>query len=233
MNQIVNKIKTKLLNSIAIIIVLFSLCIDLVPNLYFNTSAKLFMYCLAIILIFINMKIKNSKIKDDYKKEKNRKEFMIKILIIYSVLLITLLFIDGNYRRFGFSVSKSITLFSKEHFECYSNFVPFKTICSFVQRMNTGTINISIVLTNIIGNIIAFAPFGIFFPTIFKEKFKDIKKFTLLMVIIVFLVECIQFITLNGSFDIDDIILNVLGAIIMFCIMKIKIINNQLEKILE
>lgn len=233
MNKIYYKIKSNLLTSIAIIIVFFSVCIDLIPRVNLDTSIKLFIYCLAIFLIFVNMKIKNRRIENETEKEGNRKEFWIMICLIYSILLLTLLFIDGNYRGFVSVENTGITLFSKEHFEYFSNFVPFKTIYSFAQRLNEGTINFSIVLTNILGNIIAFSPFGIFIPKIFKEKFSDVRKFTLLMIMIVFIVECIQFITFQGSFDIDDLILNVLGSVMMYVIIKIKVIDRVLEKILE
>ena len=141
--------------------------------------------------------------------------------------------LDGSYRKSTFGKNTGITLFSKEHFKYFSNFIPFKTICSFAKRLSEGTINLNIVLTNILGNIIAFSPFGIIIPKISNNKFSDIRKFTLLMIIIVFFVECIQFITFMGTFDVDDFILNVLGAVIMFGFMKIEFINKILEKILK
>ena len=52
------------------------------------------------------------------------------------------------------------------------------------------------------------------------------------MIIIVFIVECIQFITKSGTFDVDDIILNVLGATIMYGITRIKKVKELIEKIL-
>ena len=43
-----------------------------------------------------------------------------------------------------------------------------------------------------------------------------------MMIIITILVEIVQFITYSGSTDIDDIILNTTGAIIVYMLMKTK-----------
>lgn len=224
-----NKIKNNIVIIIAIIIVLVSVCIDLIPNIFWDTKEKLVIYIFAMFLVFINMKIKNRKSNSD--KKENRKKTVNVIFIIYTILILSLLLIDGQYRRFGFE--NTIKLFSKEHFELYSNFIPFATIYDFIKRITDGTINTSIVVTNIIGNIIAFAPYGILIPMINKEKFDNIKNFTLLMIGIVFSVECIQFITRQGTFDIDDIILNVFGAVSMFFIMKIKVVRKIVENVLK
>ena len=80
------------------------------------------------------------------------------------------------------------------------------------------------------GNIIACMPFAFFLPLLFKKQ-NNLKVFTLTMILIVLIIELLQFITLSGSFDIDDLILNVLGAVILFLILKIKRINQLIHKI--
>ena len=146
-------------------------------------------------------------------------------------LVTSLLLFDGSYRRsFGFN---SMKLFSKEHFELYSNLIPFGTISSYFVRLSEGSINKAIVVTNILGNLIAFAPLGILLPLISKEKFSKLLNFIITMVVIIFIIEIIQFITLVGSFDVDDLILNVIGSVIAYEIIKIKPIKILLEKVLE
>ena len=231
MNQIFNKVKSNILLFIVALICIFIFVIDLIPNLMVNYSIKLVCYIASIIIVFIDMKIKNKKEKDIKQKEKNRKKGLILILVVYSLLILSLLLFDGSYRRtFG---GEEIKLFSKEHFEIYSNLVPFKTIFGYFKRIAEGSINNSIVFTNIFGNLIAFAPFGILLPLISKEKFSKIWKFTLTMVIIVLIIEIIQFLSLKGSLDIDDLILNVLGAVAFFGICKIPFVENLITKIIE
>lgn len=224
------KLKDNLIISISFIIVIFCLIIDLIPNILLTTSAKLLIYIFSMFIIWINMKLNNRKISDSAQNEKNTKKHLSIILIIYTILISTLLFLDENYGRY--SHINNIKFLSKEHFELYSNFIPFKTIFSFVERLQQNTINTSIVLTNLLGNIIVFAPYGIIIPILFKEKFSNIKNFTVLMIMIVLAVECVQFITRRGSFDIDDLILNVAGAVLFFGLMKIKVIGEFVKKIL-
>ena len=53
------------------------------------------------------------------------------------------------------------------------------------------------------------------------------------MFIIVSIIEITQFITLSGTFDIDDYILNISGAYFMFNILKMKKINLLIDKIFK
>ena len=205
---------------------------DLLPNVYLYTGFKIAIYLLACILVFIDMKLKNRKLEKEEEKEQNRKKYVTIIFIIYTCFLVSLLLLDSQYRRFG-GVQNSIGLFSREHSEYFSNLIPFRTIYDFLARIGQGTINISIVFTNLIGNLLAFAPFGILVPIIFKEKFSNVRNFTLLMIGIVFVVESIQFVTMYGAFDVDDLILNVVGAVIVFGLMKVKSVRKLVDFVLK
>ena len=57
-------------------------------------------------------------------------------------------------------------------------------------------------------------PYGLFIPLMFN-KINKYYKFLILMVILVVGIELLQFITLSGSCDIDDLILNVTGSSIV------------------
>ena len=222
--------KKNILNYIAIIITILIFCIDLLPNVYLNTSVKMFIYIFAVLLSYINLKVKNRKV-EEIQKEKNRREFWITSFIIYGFLLISLLLLDSNYR--GYTYYNNIKFLSEEHFEFYCNLVPFDTIYNFIIAIKDNMISTKSVLVNILGNMIAFAPCGIFIPIIWKDKFSSIIKFALLMIGIVFIMESIQFITMTGTFDVDDIILNVLGAVIVYGIMKIKIVKRIIQKVVD
>ena len=73
-------------------------------------------------------------------------------------------------------------------------------------------------------------PCGIFIPLMFKGINKYYK-FLILMIFIILLIEVLQFLTMSGSFDIDDLILNLLGASIIYFITRIKCINKFIHKI--
>ena len=51
------------------------------------------------------------------------------------------------------------------------------------------------------------------------------------MICIVFIIELFQIILLTGSFDVDDIILNVFGACVLYLMLHAKFINKIVNKI--
>ncbi len=149
-----------------------------------------------------------------------KKETVLKIVkclfIIYCIALVYILFLHGY--RIGNQFN--LKIFSKEHFEM-SNIIPFKTIFCYLERAYNSTININIVINNLIGNLLMFIPMGIALPVLFSEKFDKIWKIILFNIILVVIIEIIQFITFTGSADIDDVILNAMGAILGYGITKI------------
>lgn len=157
-----------------------------------------------------------------------KKETTVKIVqvlfAIYIVCLVVILFFYGNRvgNQFRF------TVFSKEHF-AMANFVPFKTISEFVTRMYNGTINTDIVVTNLLANLLMFMPMGMALPVLFSKRFNKLWKIVLFTAVLVAAVEFVQFVTFTGSADIDDLILNTIGATIGYGIINIKPLRNFLK----
>lgn len=81
---------------------------------------------------------------------------------------------------------------------------------------------------NLFGNVIMFMPYGFCTPRLF-ERFRRFGMFVLLSLGILLSVETIQVLTLRGSFDIDDIILNMLGAIIGFFPIKSRSVKQTMN----
>lgn len=73
-----------------------------------------------------------------------------------------------------------------------------------------------------------FLPMGIYLP-FFIHKISKVSIFTISMIIALFFIECIQLVTRRGRFDIDDFILNMLGALIEFGIWRTKIVQRILK----
>ena len=71
-------------------------------------------------------------------------------------------------------------------------------------------------------------PMGIFIPSLFKKNIKNLRQFILIIIVISLIVEILQFITFRGSADIDDIILNVFGAVISYLLSNLKIFKKYL-----
>lgn len=135
------------------------------------------------------------------------------IFIIYSLVMLWLLF----GQRWGFDYS--IPYF--EQINQNINLIPFETIHLFwnMAKNSSSGYMTGYALVNLAGNIIMFIPLGLL-PCIF-EKLKNFKKYLLTVITIIFLIEVIQLFSLLGSCDIDDLMLNVVGAVIGYLVIKI------------
>ncbi len=107
------------------------------------------------------------------------------------------------------------------------NLIPFKTIIGYWNFPDFHNITV-----NILGNIIILMPVQFLIMKIF-----DIKKFRNSIIIAISLslsIEIIQLISHTGVFDVDDIILNVLGMPIIYAIIKDnhKILYNNKDKLI-
>ena len=89
-----------------------------------------------------------------------------------------------------------------------TNLVPFKEIL----RYNVGSSNF---YRQVIGNIVLFIPFGFFAS--YYTKIKKTGSITLITLLVSLTIELVQS-RIGRSFDIDDIILNVIGGILGFFI---------------
>lgn len=141
--------------------------------------------------------------------------------IFYLLALVVLLFLGTR----GY-VWADLTLM--EYIKRSSNFVPFKTISTYITAIFSGSMNIDIPIKNLVGNFIMFLPMGIYLP-FFIRRTNKISVFSISMIILLLVIEVIQVVTKRGSFDIDDFILNMLGALIGFGIWKMKVVQKLLK----
>ena len=218
------KISIISLYSIAVIILVIYAITEITPKFALTGIARVIILCSSCTCLYFA-----GLFLSKYKK--NNKPMKINLwifFVLYVMLFITLTLFDGFYGRRGFtSIYWTKDLF-RNYMQNSMNLIPFKTIIGYMRFTNNTSIRI--IITNIVGNIIACMPFAFFLPLLFKRQ-NNLKFFTLTMILIVLIIELLQFITLSGSFDIDDLILNVLGAIIFYMILKIKRIDKLIKKI--
>ena len=153
-----------------------------------------------------------------------RKIFKVVLIIsfvIYLLALISLLFLGTR----SFYLWDDVSFI--EYIQFSSNFVPFQTISIYINALFDGSMNIDIPIKNLLGNLLMFLPMGIYLPYLVK-KVNKLGKFTVSMIMFLLSIEMIQVVTRLGSFDIDDLILNLVGALIGFGIWKTKIVRKLL-----
>ena len=144
--------------------------------------------------------------------------------ILYLMLLITLTLFDSSWGRNGFAI-KDFKVYIKQSV----NLVPFKTIINYIKEFNS-MYSTRQIMFNLLGNICAFMPMALFLPLLFKKQSK-FKNFIITMIIIILGIESLQLITTSGRFDIDDLILNLFGAAIMYLLLNIKSVNDLINNV--
>ena len=73
---------------------------------------------------------------------------------------------------------------------------------------------------NLGGNVAAFIPFGFFMPCLFDRQ-RRFRRFFLTDAAVIVCIELLQLVTLRGSCDIDDLILNLIGSALGYAVWKL------------
>lgn len=148
---------------------------------------------------------------------------------LYLMLLFTLTFFDKSWGRYG----GRIYYFSIDNLKSYlsvaCNLVPFKTIMTYVNQFDS-MYSTRQIFFNLFGNIFALMPCAFFLRVLFKKQ-NNFKTFLITMILIILGIETIQLLTATGRFDVDDLILNLFGAIIVYFIMNIKQVKDLIDNI--
>ena len=133
-----------------------------------------------------------------FRENRTLRILLILVLIIYLMLLSYFLFFASLPGRGGLP-------------EGYAgiNLVPFAEILRYVNKWSE--VGMAYAMLNIVGNIVCFIPMGIIFPLLFK-RMEKLYRATVLGLAISICVETVQLVSGVGVFDIDDIILNTVGA---------------------
>ncbi len=118
-----------------------------------------------------------------------------------------------------------------EYFSKKTNIIPFATVKLFLNAYQKGSLETYIVIENILGNFFVFMPFAFFVPHIFK-RVNSVFKFFKVISICVLAIEILQILFLTGSADIDDFILNVGGAMVVYALINVPIIKEKINKFL-
>lgn len=146
-----------------------------------------------------------------YEKDKN-------IIWYYLMLYITMLI------GFAFSNNRVNYLTINNILKRENNLIPF------VSMINLFKYSKRTFLYNALGNLLMLTPLAVLLPLL-SDKFKRVKNYFLCVLILTITIESVQYIFKLGSFDIDDIILNVGGTVLFYIIIyksKLKSIINKI-----
>ena len=141
------------------------------------------------------------------KKKTNRQPFVRFLFLLYGLVLLWLLF--GRSQGWVEGISY------KQMLRQNVNLMPLLTIKNYwyVVRHGTDPALIRHCVINLVGNVLLFIPIGYWLVRLWP-RFRNFFLFLATCAGIILLVEALQLFTLLGSFDVDDIILNLAGMTI-------------------
>lgn len=96
--------------------------------------------------------------------------------------------------------------------------VPLRTIRNYLSAYEYGNISRELMLLNLGGNLAAFAPMGFFLPALYRPQ-RWLPVYLLTMGAAIAAVEVLQAYTGCGAADLDDWILNMAGAAVLWLIL--------------
>ncbi|MFA9463348.1 MAG: VanZ family protein [Velocimicrobium sp.] len=138
------------------------------------------------------------------KQKKWIHRFLWILFILYIAILAYFLFFSEQLNRTGGAFEYNLVLFKeiKRGFWCYQNGMR------------------GYFLLNVVMNIIAFMPLGFILPCISRKN----RKFLKILIVgfgLTLLIELLQLVLKVGCFDVDDMLLNTIGAVLGFILFKI------------
>ena len=191
-----------------------------------NISLRIILFFIACLFLYFGGYILVNKL--GYNKRIYKINLII-YFILYLIIIISLTLFEDVFGRKGLVIASWDKKLLKLYLNTSFNLMPFKTIKLFINGYKFGLISFNAFLINIIGNIVAFIPCSIVVPLLFKKT--KYYKFFLFMLSFIIIIELLQFLTLSGSCDIDDVIFNMFGCSLAYFIFKLKIVNKLLRRI--
>lgn len=142
---------------------------------------------------------------------------LLPLFVFYMYELIRIILFKFRWRDMNFLMSQLQRNLGNPDILLYQlqsgNYIPFKTIFINIHSLSWHD------LSNLVGNIVAFIPFGMFL-VLFSKRTSFIGAFVRSLSLSLCL-ECLQIVFSIGIFDVDDLILNTSGGLLGYCAIKL------------
>lgn len=139
------------------------------------------------------------------------------LFVSYLVALFYLLFVFERSLDLSWIVKGGFPALNKA-MELRINWIPFKSILGYLSQMNLPS-GVRVIVTNIGGHMAAFSWLGYFMPRLWP-KYKQRKTFLWTVLAGLVLIEVVQYFTMSGMLDVDDVLLNLAGAYLGFVFLR-------------
>ena len=173
------------------------------------------------MIIFANWNLYTNYYDKEIDKNKIKKITYSILLIFYIMMILNMTIFDRHMHAFVWQGWNNYYKYGG------MNIIPFRTILKYFIDIKQYWPRFFII--NIFGNIVVFMPVQYFMIKVFGKL--SFKKYLLINIIMISLIEILQFATSCGSLDIDDLILNVFGmSIVYYFYFRGNVKNNEKEK---
>lgn len=144
---------------------------------------------------------------------------------LYGMLMLFLLF---------FRTPRTTGLPYIQQLKQHLNLIPLRTILHYLWIFRHSRLPhiLRYAVINFYGNILLFMPLGLF-PPLLDKRFQKFWKTVLFSAVVMAVVELLQMLLLVGTCDVDDLILNVVGASIGYGIYKAVICHAHQKHVTE
>lgn len=154
---------------------------------------------LPIMVLYIIIKLSSNSFKSI------KMEIINIIMLLYTVILVYLVWLD-----------RGVILDNQSY-----NFIPFKTISLYFNELLDGVLPLSVIVINLLGNVVVTVPIGLWF----RYKQIEVKCAMIYAAAVPIMMEAGQFIFhqlgyVTRTVDIDDWILNFIGIVIGYFVLK-------------
>ncbi len=168
-----------------------------------STETQLLFLCITVGLVLVGTLL--GAISQTGKKKRLFLQGGIWILFVYYLYILSMVLFFGGL----FQIYRT--------YQGEFQLVPFRTIQSYLSYYrNTGS---AVSISNLLGNFVIMMPLGYFLPTLFPS-FRRFFVFVPVVGLFAVSVEVIQWQTGRGIGDVDDSILNFLGAVFAYVITR-------------
>ena len=190
-----------------------------------TNKTKIIIFIYTILTVMFYFLLKNNFFFKEFNKPMIIVYLLLSIItmhyLVFRIFQIKVLYINVNFSFICYIGLIFLSLFYRK-----TNNTEQSTNPSYMKEWINIIFTNKVVFLNIIGNIFLFLPLGTF---IYNLRLNTVLKVIIIIVVII-LLEVLQYITKKGIFDYIDILLNLIGAVIGYCLCIRKDIYGRSRK---
>ncbi|MBQ8431348.1 MAG: VanZ family protein [Clostridia bacterium] len=150
--------------------------------------------------------------------------------VLYLYLLLSLTLLDATLRQGSDSIYGTVDNERQVYLSRFFNPIPLRSIYHvYLRGFVKGYVSFYNTAVNLVGNLCVLIPFSFFLPHFFPKQ-RRWYWFLLSILAIALFIELLQFLFMVGSCDVDDLILNTLGAFLGYGLLKLPPLRRLVKK---